>query len=297
MGISKFLIAGVLLWPLLGLAEVVTEALPEMKVGTIGTDTGVSAAVWGEKPDAAEILAQIKAAGEAPLNDVEKEILKRVLLADMGGVAALEELGEEYLRVRVKALVAQSMADEAIALIDRVPAKNLSNTLKQLKAETLLIMGRAEEACAEGYPESFEAEEAFIRAVCADMIGVPPASALAYEVYRESGRDNHPFLNAAGEVLYRDMKVAMPAGGPSIWEMPVAARVWGKEVLNKPLSAAHLRVLTGQERVPSDVREAAQSRISKKPAVSVNGSILLHLTQMASERQQVEALLKGKNAK
>ena len=297
MKISKFFVWVALFGASVGRAEVVAEQLPEMKVGTIGVETGLSPDIWGDKPDAESILAQIKNVEKAPLNDSEKEILKRVLLTDMGGVVALEERGEEYLQARVEAFVAQGMMEEALVLLNQVPTQSMSNTQKQLKAEVLFVAGRAEEACAESSLEAFGSEEAFIRAACADVMGVPPASALAYEVYRESEKDTHPFLNAAGEMLYRDITASMPEGVPSVWEMPVIARVWGVDILKLPLSKKHLWVLVGQERVPPEVRKEADNILKRVEKVPADGQILTHLTQMAEERRWIEPVLKGKNAK
>ncbi|MBR6412479.1 MAG: hypothetical protein IKS41_04895 [Alphaproteobacteria bacterium] len=297
MEVSKFLALGILLWAWVAKAEVVAERLPEMKVGTIGVETGLSQNIWGEKPDATQIFSQIKASGEANLNDSEKDILRRILLTDVGGVASLEEKGEEYLVARVEALMAQGMFEEALVLMDRVSPRHLSANLKQLKAKILFVSGRPEEACAENYMEAFGREEAFIRAVCADAIGVPPASALAYEVYRESGADTHPFLNAAGEVLYRDIETLIPMDEPSVWEMPVIARVWGVEALKLPLTRTHLWVLVGQEQVPHEVRVAAGHRLHKKEKKQADGQVLTHLIQMAEHRARMEEALGDMNAK
>ena len=294
MGISKALVGGILLLSSVARAEVVAEVLPEMKIGTIGVETGLNSDIWGDKPDADNILRQIAEAGEAPLNDSEKEILKKILMTDMGGVAALEERGEAYLSARVEALMAQGLFEEALTLLGKVPEGQLSRSLKQLKAKVLFVAGQTEKACAEDFLEAFGSEEAFIRAICADAVGVPPASALAYEVYRESGEDHHPFLNAAGEVLYRNLEEALPDGVPSVWEMPVVARVWGGDALKLALSKAHIWVLINQDNVPENIRAAAEK--TRTSVAMPDGQVLTHLTQMAEHRQWVENTLKDKNA-
>ena len=278
-------------------AEVVTEVLPELHRGTVGIETGLPKDIWGKKPEAAEVLNQIKNAAEAPLNDSEKSILKSILMTDMGGVVALEEMGDDFLIARVEALMAQGMIEEALALIDKVPAGGVTGAVKRLKAEVLFVAGRTQEACGEGYLNAFDSEEAFVRAICADVAGVPPASALAYEVYRESGHDDHPFLNAAGEVLYRNLEGALPDGGPSVWEMPVIARVWGMDVMKRPLSKTQLRVLINQERVPQEVRQAAEEALNQLTVKQPDGQILTHLIQMAENRVRLEEGLKGGYAK
>ena len=278
-------------------AEVVAESLPEMKVGTIGTEAGLSADIWGDKPDAENILGQIKAAGEVTFNDSEKEALKRILMTDVGGVAALEQRGEKYLEARVKALVAQGMFDEAMNLLNQVPEEKAPDFVKRLKAEVLFVAGRVDEACMEGTMETFGKQEAFMRAVCADILGVPPASALAYEVYRESGEDHYPFLNAAGEVLYRGMDIKLPKGEPAVWEMPMIARVWGVDVVKPELTREHLWTLVNQEQVPADVREKAEQTLKQQEKIKADGQVLTHLIQMAKERQAVEEALGDKNAR
>ena len=296
MRISKFLILGLLLWGGNVCAEVVSEQLPEMNIGTVGVETGVPSQIWGDQPDAEKVLAQIKAAGEADLNESEKEILKRVLMTDVGGVASLEAIGESYLVERIEALMAQGMFTEALTLMDKVPARYLSTNLKQLKAKVLFVTGRAAAACMESYMDAFGPEEAFIRAICADSVGVPPASAMAYEVYRESGADHHPFLNAAGEVLYRDMKIALPEGESSVWEVPLMARVWGKDIFKHPLSKIQIWTLLNQDRIPEEVRAEAEKHLKSENKQQADGQILTHLIQMAEQRRWVERHLKRKNA-
>jgi len=296
MEISKALVGGMLLLTSVAWAEVKTEALPEMKVGTIGVETGFGPRIWGDKPDADNILKQIAEAGEAPLNDSEKEILKKVLMTDVGGVVALEERGEAYLVARVEALMAQGLFEEALTLLSKVPERQLSNSLKQLTAKVLFVSGRVEKACTELFLESFDTEEAFIRAVCADVTGVPPQSALAYEVYRESGKDNHPFLNAAGEVLYRGLDISLPKGEPSVWEIPVVARVWGEDIFKLNPTKTQKWVLVNQDRIPDSVRETAERTLMDTKPFSADGQVLMHLTQMAEHRRQVEKVLKDKYA-
>ena len=142
MEISKFFVLGAILWISAARAEVVAEALPELNLGTIGIETGVPKDIWGEKPEAEAVLNQIKSAAEAPLNDSEKRILKSILMTDMGGVAALEKMGDAYLIARVKALTAQGMTEEALTVLDKVPAEGLPEALKRLKAEVLFVAGR-----------------------------------------------------------------------------------------------------------------------------------------------------------
>lgn len=296
MGISKFLFC-MIVGAAVARAEVVAESLPEMKVGTIGVETGLSADIWGDKPDAENVLAQIKATGEVTFSDSEKDVLKRILMTDVGGVAALEQRGEEYLEARVKALVAQGMFDEAMNLLNQVPEEKTPDFVKRLKAEVLFVAGRVEEACVEKNMETFGKQEAFMRAVCADILGVPPASALAYEVYRESGENQYPFLNAAGEVLYRGMDVKVPKGDPSVWEMPIMARVWGIDVVKPELTKEHLWTLINQEQVLADVREKAEQTLKQQEKVKADGQVLTHLIQMAEERQAVERALGDKNAR
>ena len=296
MKIGRYFLGGILLMTSVSWAEVIAENLPEIKIGTIGVETGLSPDIWGDEPDAEDVLQQIKESAEVDLNEAEKEILRRILMTDVGGVSSLEKKGESYLTERVNALTAQGMFDEALTLLDKVSDRGLSNELKQLKSEVLFVMGRVEEACAENYMETFKDKEVFIRAVCADVIGVPPASALAYEVYRESGKDNYSFLNAAGEVLYRDMDTKIPAGEPSVWEMPILARAFGTDVFKNKLPKKHLWVLLNQEQIPHEVRLAAKNTLMRKEKAQADGKILTHLIQMAMERTKLEDSLKGRNA-
>jgi len=276
-------------------AEVTTESLPEMQIGTIGEETGLSADIWGKQPDADKVLSQIRAAATADFNDAEKEILRRILMTDVGGVVPLEQ--EAYLIERMKTLAAQGMADEALKLGNLGPEKNKSDALKRTMAEILFVIGRANEACAENLTAAFGKKEAFIRAACVDAVGVPPETALAYEVYRESEQDQFPFMNAAGEVLYRGLETPLPTGTPDVWEMPILARAYGTEIFKLDLSKQALRTLVNQESVPTDVRLIAVDQMRKATAVKSDGDVLTHLIQVATERRLVEATLGARDAK
>ena len=274
-------------------ADVIQTELADLTVGTIGIETENAADIWGENPDADEVIRQINACAEISFNDKEREILRYILMADVGGVKTLEKRSEDYLNARLNTLMAQGMFRDVITLSDKVPENKQTNFLKQKRAEALFAEGFVEAACEENKMPAFGGEEGFIRAICADLIGVPPTSALAYEVYRESGRDTHPFFNAAGEILYRDLAPNLPEGSPSVWEAPIVAKIFGTEIFERPLSREVLLALSNNETVPHGIRMRAKN-LSEQPLQNEksDGHILDYLSAEAKLRSQMNKLMK-----
>ena len=288
---SKFYFFVLFFWNIGSAWAVVSqEGLPSLTVGTIGVETGLSADIWGANPKADDVIRQIQACADVDFNDSEREILKQILMTDVGGNKELEKKSEEYLKARLETLIKQGLFKEVRTLLDQVPKK--TDELKKLQAEALFADGFVSAACEENLISAFEKEEGFIRAVCADTIGVPPASALAYEVYREGGHDTHPFLNAAGEVLYRNLSPELPEGVPSVWEAPMVAKAYGMKVFDRALSRETLLALFGNETVPPEVRLKAEKvlrkEVKKEPA---DGLILDYLRAMAEMRMKLQTIL------
>ena len=273
-------------------AQVSQTELPDLTVGTIGDETDKPTDIWGENPKAEEVIRQINECASINFNDEERKILKKILMADVGGIKSLEERSEDYLRARLSTLIAQGMFREVITLLDKIPEKQQTNDMKQRRAEALFAEGFVQAACEENLMTAFENEEGFIRAICADSVGVPPKSALAYEVYRESGRDTHPFLNAAGEVLYRNLTPTLPEGVPSIWEMPVVVKAYGTDVFKRPLSRELLLTLINNEMVSHEIRRMARNRLDKpQESEKADGHILDYLSAWAKVRPQIQKIL------
>ena len=292
MGKNKYI--WIVLWGLgitTARAEISQTDLPSLTVGTIGLETENAADIWGENPNADEVIRQIKDCASLDFNDEERAILKSVLMADVGGIRSLEEKSDEYLSARMSTLMAQGLFREVVWLTDKIPEKQWTKDIKQKRAEALFGEGFVQAACAEDLMTAFGDEEGFVRAVCADMTGVPPASALAYEVYRESGLDTHPFLNAAGEVLYRNLLPTLPEGDLSVWEVPTVIKAYGDEVLNQPLPRRILLTMINNETVPHEIRLKAQKRL-KEPSKSekADGFVLDHLSEWAQLRTKVDRL-------
>lgn len=274
-------------------AEVVTEPLPALTPGSIGVDTVFDARIWGTKPTADKIIKQIRQAADVPFNDSEREILRQILLTDVGGLSVLATDDGAFLKTRLQTLMAQGLFEDVLTLIDRIPDKDKNDDITQMQTAALFSLGRVKEACTDERMGTFGSDESFLRVVCAEETGVLPAAAFAYEVYRESGADTHVFLNAAGDNLYRDSAHDMPAGHPSVFELPILAKVWGIDVFDLPLNRGDRMVLANMENVPHEVRLKAQSSLLNESMVKelFDESLLKHLTSMAMERRAVEQWL------
>ena len=280
-----------LLWAGSVWAQESVQPLPDLGVGTIGVDTGLSAAVWGDTPNVDAIMQQMKACAEADLNDAEREILERVLLTDVGGVAAFEAVGESFLQGRLDTLMRQGLFDAVVVLTDKIPVEQQSDPVRRTRAEALFALGRVTEACEAPVLAAFGIEEPFVRVACAAAVAEPPQAALAYDVYRENASDGHPFLNAAGDVLYRALSASLPDGLPSLWETPMVATAFGDDVFNLPLERAHLLVLAASERVPHEVRLRAIHSLKEPVRAEAKLSVLEALMQAAEARRVLERVV------
>jgi len=269
-------------------AQIVQDSLPVLTAGTAGVDTVLTADIWGENPDADSVIRQIEACAEVNFNPVELNILRQVLLTDVGGKKSLEEKSEPYLKARLTTLLRQGMFDEVIMLVDRVQPKHQTREMKQLRAEALFAMGRVAEVCTDGVLSEFGEQESFMRVVCADALREPPEPALVFEVYRERGENRYPFLEAAGDVLYLNLPAELPKGEPSVWEMPILAKAFGNDVFQLNLNREKLWTLIAHERVPHEVRIQADNTVNAIASGKPDGQILNKLIQMAKARQALE---------
>ena len=274
-------------------AEVIMTPLPDLTPGSIGVDTVFDAHIWGKDPSANQIIKQIRQAAEVPFNDSEREILRQILLTDVGGISALASESDSFLKVRLQTLMAQGLFEDVLRLIDRIPERDKNPDLIQMQTAALFASGRIKEACSDDRLGAFGADESFLRVVCAEEIGVPPAAAFAYEVYRESGADTHEFLNAAGEYLYRDINRDMPSGHPSVFELPIAAKVWGIDIFDLPLNRGDYVLLSGLERIPHEVRLKAVSSLTQPvgDSVTADETLLERLIRLSHARRLVEQQL------
>jgi len=286
---NSFIFLCGIFWILAGArAEVAEIGLTELGVGTVGIDTGLASDILGKNPDAAEIIEQINRCADMDFDEAEKQVLKRILMTDMGGVAALEKEGKAYLNARINALMQQGMFEEVLLLTDQIPVKNRSAEIKRMRAEALFASGKTAEACAE--TDAFE-EEAFIRAVCAETVGKESESALAFDVYRESAAVGHPFFDAAGDVFYRGLTVDLPEGKPDVWEMPIVARTFGVEIFNRPLDKKQLWTLVNQDTVPAAVKEQAKQMLKENNSEEKESHILADLITLAKVRKRLKPAL------
>ena len=282
---------GLALWALGATGYAESVPLPELGIGTIGM-TDISAAdVWGKNIRADEVIRQIAMCADVRFNAKELNLLRQVLLAEAGGVAALEEAGEAYLTARLITLLRQGLFDDVLMLTDRIPERDRSPAVGRLRAEALFALGRTADICRDSVLASFEAEEAVMRVVCAAENGSAAAAALAYDVYREAGGEDYPFLNAAGDALYRSLPVILPPGKPSVWEVPMLARAFGNEVFALDLNREQLWALVARENVPHEVRLEARNRLMAEELPTPDGQVLANLIRLAEARRQVEKSL------
>jgi hypothetical protein len=270
-------------------AQVLSEELTALSIGTIGVPTVFQSNLWGENPDVGDVVRQINDAGMADLDQTEREILRQVLLTDVAGVPSLEKENQTYLIARLNAMLNQGFYEDVLVLLEKMPEVNLTSELKLFRLKTLFGLGRVDLVCEEGNLSLFGDQEAFIRVVCADALGTNSAAVMAYDVYRDSGLDDNLFLKAAGDKIYHHLDRMLPDGKPLLWELPIVVKAFGSEVLNRSLSRGDLVLLSNSASLSDEVRQSVENLL-KKPEIKINpnGKILDDLMLMAKQRQALE---------
>lgn len=254
---NKILTAVVLLGLAHGVAAQVTiQSLPTMSVGTGGVATSFSSDLFGKNPKADEIIRYIRELADVELSQGAKEILRQVLLTDVGGVAALEEKQQEYLMARLHTLYRQRLYTDVSALIQTIPEAEKTDEMKQFESRALFALGQVKEACDERLTSAFGREEAYVRVACSFHLKSFEEAALSYDVYREAG-GNHTLMNVAGDALFRNIKADLPAEmHPDIFEEEMGLKAYGDEWIKSNDGVA--RVPTG--RVLEKLKAYAKAR-------------------------------------
>ena len=275
MKIGKILIGLIWgLWSLSPRAAVETAELPDLVIGGVGLETGLTTAVWGDPIDSEKLKAQLQDIQNIAFDPAEREILKRVLLTRTGEV--------DVLIPRLETLMAQGFFEDVLRLIDRIPPAQRTDEVRQWRIRALMAEGKTADVCTEemiaGWPE-----EVFIRTVCALMSKTLDEAALAFDVYRESGADTYPFLNGVGDKIVRYQDVSLPDGQPDWIEIPLIAKAFEEDVFQLPLKIGELQMLSRSDFVPDLVQKKAAEMLQQKVELS------------PAEKETALELLKTKN--
>ena len=281
MKINKFVIGlAIALWILPLRAEVETAELPDLVVGGVGLETGLTAAVWGEPWNQKDVETELQKIQNISFGPAEREILKRILLTRTGE--------KDVLIPRLEALMAQGFFEEVLTLTDRIPPAQQSPEVRQFRIRALMANGKTAEAC-QDENIALSDDEIFIRTVCALMLRTPDEGALAFDVYRESGRDNHPFLNAVGDKTVRYEEVSLPDGRPDWIEWPLVAAAFGDKIPQLPLREGERQLLARSTIVPDSVKEQIRTKQQDKLPEKENALSLLN--QYNAVRERLERLV------
>lgn len=258
------LLLSALCWSGTALAEVVVDDLSGLGQGTVGIKTPFTADVFGTEPVAETVIQHLNAVQSLPLSGAERAIVRMVLMTDVGGVKSLDTAQAAYWRARADVLLTQGLFEDVLMLTDQIPPTRRTDDIRRDRATALFALGRYQDACAGETPAAFGPDERWIRAVCADVAGDEAPAALAFDVYREAGTDGHALWTAAGNRAYQRTTDPMPTGlsatDISVWELPLAARVFGDRVLTLPLNRGQWRVLALAPDVGETVRLTAAER-------------------------------------
>lgn len=279
---SKIMALTLMLWSGVACAEIVAENLPVLTPESVGLETPFSDTVWGNPPDPQKLAQSLKAVQEVDFSVPEREVLRQVLLTATGSV--------DLLVPRLDTLMAQGFYKDALALLDRIPVTQQTSEMRRYRTRILFALGKVSEACREENLSAFDADEIFVRTVCALSLHGAEEAVLAYDVYRESGQDRDAFLNSAGDMLYRQLPAQMPEGKPDLLLLPLVAHAFGDQVFRPGLNRGELMILLNHDVVPEPVRQEVAERLKTPVSQEIpqDGSLLDDLKQIAEYRQRVE---------
>ncbi len=182
-------------------SEVIVEDLPSFTLNSLGTNSVFSSDIWQESEEKA-LFSLIDSIGTAPLTPASKKVLVLLLTQDTTGYKNSQNNTDTFLIKRLQALVRLNAFNEALTLINQVPAQNQSEEIIKIKTYLLLSLGNTEDALklTEEYSLGTFTDKARINAFLEKE--EKNKAVLSYEIYRENNADDDPvFYNLAESVL------------------------------------------------------------------------------------------------
>ncbi len=131
-------------------AGVIVENLPELSLNTMGTQPTSNPALWSGTP-VSTLLPIIEQIGKQNLSPAERQLIVRLLTLDIAGGGFNDSnriLGESvFLQERLRALFHLGEWEEVLKLLALVPDNDLTDEMRQIKIDTLLMKGDVKSAC------------------------------------------------------------------------------------------------------------------------------------------------------
>ncbi len=194
-------------------AGVIVESLPELSLNTIGTQPTSNPALWSGT-SAEKLLSLIERVGKSNLSPAERQFVVRLLTLDIAGGGFDDSnriLGESvFLRERLRALFHLGEWDTVLKMIALVPENDMTDEIRQIKINTLLMKGDVKEAC--------NMVSALESSVYADKMNIScfvaqeqkEKAVLSYDIYQENTPETETLFTALAENALREIPTDLP---------------------------------------------------------------------------------------
>ena len=187
--------------PAITVTPVGSQTLAQLDLFSAGRETGVGQDLWkGSSADIARLV--IPTLRDAPLSPAAAA-LGRDLLATAS--IAPEGAGDDagLAAARASAVLALGDADSAADILDHTPGVASSAALSQVAAESALVSGRNEKACAVGDALAVDRDGVYwlrLRAFCQALAGKSDLAQLTFTLANQQSRDPY-FARLMGAYL------------------------------------------------------------------------------------------------
>lgn len=191
---------------------VIVNDLPSFSLNTLGTHTKLPTNLW-QTSDKNELYSLIDKIGTTNLSPASTNAFITLLTQDSTGFEKKSQDEETnanlFLIKRLNALVRLGAFDEAINLIELVPAQKINSEILLIKTNVLLAQGKFDEAqkTIEELPPSFETDQLRINLFLEKE--EKDKAILSYEIYRENEEQPDALFTSIAEnvLLELDAKI------------------------------------------------------------------------------------------
>ncbi len=244
------------------------DSLPALDTGRVGTidetTGGFSRDLW-QGSDGAFIasLMDMLGSGAHRVPDLARRLL--LTTADPPADAAGDWLG-----MRIEALIALGLTDDAADLMQRAGRRALQGTGSRAKIDTLLLAGDGGEACQEVRTQLDENDDPYLATAlvfCQRLDGAHAAAELSLSVLQDAGLDIDPRFLALDRALATLTPVDLVTLGnvtPLMFAMALAGAAEVSTEFLDHASLPVLRAIAGRTGLPVALRLAAAERATAR---------------------------------
>ncbi len=194
-------------------AGVIVESLPELSINTMGTQSTSNPALWSGT-SAETLLSLIERVGKNNLSPAARQFVVRLLTLDVAGGGFDDPnrvLGDSiFLQERLRTLFQLGEWEEVLKLIVLVPDNDLTDEMRQIKINTLMMKGDTKSAC--------DMVSSFENGIYADKMNIScflaneekEKAILSYDIYQENTSEAATVFTALAENGLREIPTDLP---------------------------------------------------------------------------------------